>query len=546
TQPGSYSKSIIIGLRDDSYISYLRDGGGRNVAYWTCVTISYSLSSLSLSRLHEIRRFRIQIAVIDLLRRASLFSEEEGDANEGGGDFPEPPEEAKLFVGNLAYDVDSQALATLFEQAGTVEIAEVNKSCTQPGSNSKSIIIGLRDDSYISYLRDGGGRNVAYWTRVTISYSLSSLSLSRLHEIRRFRIQIAVIDLLRRASLFSEEEGDANEGGGDFPEPPEEAKLFVRNLAYDVDSQALAMLFEQAGTVEIAEVNKSCVCSVIQIPNDTSSVQSSAPSSSSSISIFFLSTEHSRDPASDPSVLQSVSNSARDSTDPASDPSVLQSELGVSVTSDCVFNPIYASMDRVRSPSSITNLIPKGPGFVIHPDIYVKDIFLACKKKYSISCPLQGCQAEVEWDAIENLTVRKKNRYDEYVLRSYLKKSKKQITIGEKQETNHLEKEQRLKEVQRFLERNQHEALSSLPITIGDFLWFRIRLVRVLCQLQSKESHETESGTYGDCVEPVTEQDALEKGAEVVDTSCLDRWEACKACQELLRDFKGGKKKGLV
>ncbi|KAF2600845.1 hypothetical protein F2Q68_00007435 [Brassica cretica] len=61
--------------------------------------------------------------------------------------------------------------------------------------------------------------------------------------------------------------------------------------------------------------------------------------------------------------------------------------------------------------------------------------------------------------------------------------------------------------------------------------------------MQSKESHETESGTYGDCVEPVTEQDALEKGAEVVDTSCLDRWEACEACQELLRDFKGGKKR---
>lgn len=49
----------------------------------------------------------------------------EGDVSEGG-DFPEPPEEAKLFVGNLAYDVDSQALAMLFEQAGTVEIAEVN------------------------------------------------------------------------------------------------------------------------------------------------------------------------------------------------------------------------------------------------------------------------------------------------------------------------------------------------------------------------------------------------------------------------------------
>ncbi|TKY73578.1 31 kDa ribonucleoprotein [Spatholobus suberectus] len=39
--------------------------------------------------------------------------------------FVEPPEEAKLFVGNLPYDVDSQKLAMLFEQAGTVEIAEV-------------------------------------------------------------------------------------------------------------------------------------------------------------------------------------------------------------------------------------------------------------------------------------------------------------------------------------------------------------------------------------------------------------------------------------
>lgn len=40
-------------------------------------------------------------------------------------DFVQPPEDAKLFVGNLPYDVDSEKLAMLFEQAGTVEIAEV-------------------------------------------------------------------------------------------------------------------------------------------------------------------------------------------------------------------------------------------------------------------------------------------------------------------------------------------------------------------------------------------------------------------------------------
>ncbi|PON64359.1 Splicing factor-like protein [Parasponia andersonii] len=39
--------------------------------------------------------------------------------------YPEPPEEAKLYVGNLPFDVDSEKLAELFNQAGIVEIAEI-------------------------------------------------------------------------------------------------------------------------------------------------------------------------------------------------------------------------------------------------------------------------------------------------------------------------------------------------------------------------------------------------------------------------------------
>lgn len=35
-------------------------------------------------------------------------------------------EEAKLFVGNLPYDIDSEKLAQLFDQAGVVEISEVS------------------------------------------------------------------------------------------------------------------------------------------------------------------------------------------------------------------------------------------------------------------------------------------------------------------------------------------------------------------------------------------------------------------------------------
>lgn len=44
----------------------------------------------------------------------------------GGGGFAEQAEEVKIFVGNLPFDVDSEKLASLFEQAGTVEVAEVS------------------------------------------------------------------------------------------------------------------------------------------------------------------------------------------------------------------------------------------------------------------------------------------------------------------------------------------------------------------------------------------------------------------------------------
>lgn len=46
-------------------------------------------------------------------------------AEDEEGQFEEPPEDAKLFAGNLPYDLDSEKLAQLFEQAGVVEIAEV-------------------------------------------------------------------------------------------------------------------------------------------------------------------------------------------------------------------------------------------------------------------------------------------------------------------------------------------------------------------------------------------------------------------------------------
>ncbi|KAI7746420.1 hypothetical protein M8C21_033650 [Ambrosia artemisiifolia] len=41
------------------------------------------------------------------------------------GSYSEPPEDAKIFVGNLPYDFDSENLAHLFSSAGVVDISEV-------------------------------------------------------------------------------------------------------------------------------------------------------------------------------------------------------------------------------------------------------------------------------------------------------------------------------------------------------------------------------------------------------------------------------------
>lgn len=62
---------------------------------------------------------------LDWEPNADAAETETGGDDSAEGDFVEPSQDAKLFVGNLPYDVDGEKLAKLFEQAGTVEIAEV-------------------------------------------------------------------------------------------------------------------------------------------------------------------------------------------------------------------------------------------------------------------------------------------------------------------------------------------------------------------------------------------------------------------------------------
>lgn len=55
--------------------------------------------------------------------QGSLVGEGTSEAEEE--EYTEPPEEAKLFVGGIPFDITTDKLAELFNQAGIVEIAEV-------------------------------------------------------------------------------------------------------------------------------------------------------------------------------------------------------------------------------------------------------------------------------------------------------------------------------------------------------------------------------------------------------------------------------------
>ncbi|CAN6814055.1 unnamed protein product [Brassica oleracea] len=232
-----------------------------------------------------------------------------------------------------------------------------------------------------------------------------------------------------------------------------------------------------------------------------------------------------------------------------------------------------------------------------------KNFFSVEKTLDTISCPHQDCGAAVGRDTIEKLTVKDKNRYDEYVLRSYLDTSKRQVKQCPAQGCSYFIEFHKGTDAEEYglnvvclcghtfccrcsLETHRPvtcnnasdwlsrdlQKLSEASDKSLSFLWIEANTepcphclspVEIglgsldskfvpcgYCSgsfcwdcMHSEESHKTESGTYGDCLEPV-EQDPL-WNVEVVDTSCLDRWEACEVslaamegAQDDLQDFE--------
>ncbi|GJR17058.1 28 kDa ribonucleoprotein, chloroplastic-like protein [Tanacetum coccineum] len=134
----------------------------------------------------------------------------------------EPPEEAKIFVGNLPYDVDSEQLAQLFQQAGVVEISEV--------------IYNRETDQ---------SRGFGFVTMSTVEEAEKAVEMLNRHEIGgRY---LTVNKAAPRGSRPERTERTPQMTGPSY-------RVYVGNLPWDVDDVRLEQLFSEHGKVVNARV----------------------------------------------------------------------------------------------------------------------------------------------------------------------------------------------------------------------------------------------------------------------------------------------------
>ncbi|XP_066331122.1 28 kDa ribonucleoprotein, chloroplastic-like [Miscanthus floridulus] len=157
------------------------------------------------------------------------FDEEAGEAeeevlasgDEGEGEYAavEPPEEAKVYVGNLPYDMDSEGLAQLFDQAGVVEVAEV-----------------------IYNRETGQSRGFGFVTMNTIEEADKAIEM-----FNRYDISGRLLNVNR-----------ASPRGTRMERPPRQFapafRAYVGNLPWQVDDSRLTQLFSEHGEVVNATV----------------------------------------------------------------------------------------------------------------------------------------------------------------------------------------------------------------------------------------------------------------------------------------------------
>ncbi|XP_062193666.1 28 kDa ribonucleoprotein, chloroplastic-like [Phragmites australis] len=144
---------------------------------------------------------------------------DDGEADEEVGEYVEPPEEAKVYVGNLPYDVDSERLAQLFEQAGIVEVAEVIYSRETDRS-----------------------RGFGFITMSTVEEAEKAVEM-----FNRYDVNGRLLTVNKAAPRGSRVERPPRQFGPSF-------RIYVGNLPWQVDDSRLVQLFSEHGKVVDARV----------------------------------------------------------------------------------------------------------------------------------------------------------------------------------------------------------------------------------------------------------------------------------------------------
>ncbi|XP_057787126.1 28 kDa ribonucleoprotein, chloroplastic-like [Salvia miltiorrhiza] len=126
--------------------------------------------------------------------------------------FVEPPEEAKLYVGNLPYDVDGVSLAQIFKGAGTVEI--VNIICNRETEQS---------------------RGFGFVTMSSVVEAEKAVEM-----FNRYDLNGRLLTVSKAAKRGSK--------------PPARYRIYVGNLPWSVDDARLQQVFSEYGKVVSARV----------------------------------------------------------------------------------------------------------------------------------------------------------------------------------------------------------------------------------------------------------------------------------------------------
>ncbi|KAL5667845.1 hypothetical protein ACJX0J_020066, partial [Zea mays] len=126
---------------------------------------------------------------------------------------------AKVYVGNLPYDVDSEGLAQIFDQAGVVEVAEV-----------------------IYNRETGQSRGFGFVTMSTVEEADKAIEM-----FSRYDISGRLLNVNRASSRGTRMERPQRQFAPAF-------RAYVGNLPWQVDDSRLVQLFSEHGEVVDAKV----------------------------------------------------------------------------------------------------------------------------------------------------------------------------------------------------------------------------------------------------------------------------------------------------